>query len=99
MHYIVYYNEKPVATARRRETEKGIKLERFAVLKNYRGKSLASLLLRLIIEELISVNKKIYLHSQDKAVSFYKSHGFIIQGEKFSEAEIDHYLMIYQAKK
>ncbi|MBE9481624.1 MAG: GNAT family N-acetyltransferase, partial [Bacteroidetes bacterium] len=41
-HYLVYLEKKPVATARRRKTEKGIKLERFAILKDYRNKGMGT---------------------------------------------------------
>ena len=97
-HYLVYYNEIPAATARWRETEEGIKLERFAVLKEYRGKALASILLKMILEEVKMSKKKIYLHAQDSAVSFYENHKFEIIGEKFKEADIDHYKMVYKNK-
>jgi predicted GNAT family N-acyltransferase len=98
IHYLVLHNGKPVCTARWRETEKGIKLERFAVLKEYRGKSLGSVMLRYILEEVIPSKKKIYLHAQISAVNFYKAHGFETEGEKFTEAEIEHYTMVYPKK-
>jgi len=57
VHYLVYYDDKPVCTARWRETSEGVKLERFATLKKFRGKSLASVLLRYILEELTCLRK------------------------------------------
>lgn len=96
VHYLVFYNEKPVGTARWRETTEGIKLERFAVLKAYRGKSLASVLLKFMLEELTKLNKKIYLNSQITAQKFYEIHKFKIVGEKFIEADIIHYKMEYK---
>lgn len=98
-HYLVYVNEKPAATARWRETESGIKLERYAVLKNYRGKGLGGLLLRFMLEEVIPSGKEIYLHAQSAASKFYSCHGFKTEGKKFYEADIEHFKMVYRKQK
>lgn len=95
VHYMVYFDEKPVATARWRETKEGIKLERFAVLTEYRNKYIGAFLLVQILEELKKSKKRIYLHSQDTAVNFYKRNGFEIVGDSFIEANIVHFNMIY----
>lgn len=99
VHYLLKYNEKAAATARWRETDEGIKLERFAVLQKYRGKALASLILKHMLEELIPSKRKIYLNAQSAVEGFYKIHGFKRVGEKFVEAEIDHYKMEYSMQK
>jgi predicted GNAT family N-acyltransferase len=91
--YLLYFEGIPVATARWRETEKGIKLERFAVLKEFRNRGLGSELLKVVLNDLQNLDEKIYLHSQLKAVSYYERAGFIKVGEIFSEAGIEHYLM------
>jgi predicted GNAT family N-acyltransferase len=96
VHYVVYWDEIPCTTVRWRETEEGIKLERFAVLKKYRGKSLAALLLKIVLDELLKSKKKIYLHSQDSAAEFYKRYGFFVEGDSFTEADIVHYKMVYK---
>ena len=96
--YLVFYDEKPVATARWRETEEGIKLERFATLKKYRRKMLGALLLNLMLDEVVPKGKKIYLNAQVTAEKFYERHGFSRVGEMFSEANIDHYKMVYSKK-
>jgi predicted GNAT family N-acyltransferase len=36
-HYLAFYNNNPAGAARWRITENGVKLERFAVLKEFRG--------------------------------------------------------------
>lgn len=96
VHYLVYYDDKPVCTARWRETSEGVKLERFATLKKFRGKSLASVLLRYILEELTLSKKKLYMYAQVSAVSFYEAHNFEKKGEKFVEADLEHYMMEYK---
>ncbi|MEA2042333.1 MAG: GNAT family N-acetyltransferase [Bacteroidota bacterium] len=95
-HYLVTVDNIPVATARWRETQKGIKLERFAVLKSYRKKSLAGLLLNFILDELKPSGKNIYLHAQAQVERFYAGHGFKKSGEPFYEADIKHYFMEYK---
>jgi len=95
-HFLIELDGTPVGTARYRETEEGIKLERFAVIKEYRGKSLASLLVRMILDEVKPSKKQIYLYSQDTAVSFYEIHGFKKEGEAFEEANIQHFKMVYK---
>lgn len=94
-YYLLYYNDSPVATARWRKTAKGIKLERFASLKEYRNKGLGSQLLQKILKDVLPLNQKIYLHSQIKAITYYEREGFRKSGEKFVEANIEHYLMEY----
>jgi predicted GNAT family N-acyltransferase len=96
IHYLLSIEGEAVATARWRETEKGIKLERFATLISYRNKGLGAELLQDIMEEVLPAGKKIYLHSQIKAIPFYERHGFVKIGDMFTEAEIEHYKMIYQ---
>jgi predicted GNAT family N-acyltransferase len=91
--YLLFNDNKPIATARWRETEQGIKLERFAMLKEFRNKGFGMELLKEVLKDVQNQNKKIYLHSQLKAVSYYERAGFVKVGEKFTEAGIEHYLM------
>lgn len=103
-HYMLLLNaskEKqiPIGTARWRPTEKGIKLERFAVLKEYRNKGFGKIILNTILEDIIPLNKPIYLHAQDTAVNFYLKNGFKIEGKDFLEAKLKHYKMNYTNEK
>ena len=95
-HYLLYYDGKPVATARWQVTQKGIKPGRFAMLKEYRGKGIGSELLKRIMNDIIPLNKPIYLNSQVKAVNYYKRFGFVKKGDIFLEANIEHYLMEFE---
>ena len=92
-HYLLYYNDIPIATARWRQTKNGIKLERFATLKEYRNKGIGGNLVNYILKEVIPLKKTIYLNSQLKAVSLYERFGFVKEGEIFKEAEIEHFAM------
>ncbi len=94
-HYLIFDDNVPVASGRFRETEGGIKLERFAVVKKYRKSGLGKLLLLSMVNDLISSGRIIYLHSQESAVGFYERNGFVIEGEQFIEADIVHFKMVY----
>lgn len=94
-HYLAYVDGMPIGTARWRETDGGVKLERFAVLKDYRDRGAATALLIRILSEIESLGKPIYLHAQVQVVPFYEKFGFQAVGDEFIEADIRHYKMIY----
>jgi predicted GNAT family N-acyltransferase len=93
-HYLLLLGGKALATARWRETEKGIKLERFAVLPEFRNRGLGGIILKEVLNDVVKFGKTIYLHSQLRAVPFYERHGFEREGEVFYEAGMGHYFMI-----
>jgi predicted GNAT family N-acyltransferase len=99
LHYLAKVDEVPAGTARWRVTENGVKLERFAVQKEFRKRGVASALLETILDELLlQQQKKIYLHAQLPAMSLYEKFGFVKVGELFYEANIPHYKMEYIQK-
>ncbi len=93
-YVLAYVHKTPVGTARWRETDEGIKLERFAVLDGYRSLGIGRQLTEFIIGE-ISESQFIYLNSQESAIGFYKKLGFEPVGPRFEEAGILHQKMIY----
>lgn len=95
-HYLLADDGIPLATARWSVTEKGVKLERFAVPLTERNKGLGSILLKEVLKDVVLLKKKIYLHSQYTAVNLYLKNGFVIIGEPFEEAGIKHYYMEYK---
>jgi len=88
---------KACGTARWRNTPRGIKLERFAVLKNYRNKKVGQALVNAALENIssnpASEGKLLYLHAQLAAVTLYERFGFKKIGEQFEECNIMHYQM------
>ena len=98
-HFLVTDNNKAIATARHRKTEKGYKLERFAVLKSERGKGYGNLVLNAILKDLKDFPGLIYMHAQEQVLPFYEKIGFKKQGEIFEEAGIMHYKMRLDTKK
>lgn len=95
VHYLVKVDGVPVGTARWRETPKGIKLERFAVLASARGKGTGTVMLEKVMADVLPLNKRVYLHAQVTAVSYYLRAGFVVAGDLFYEAGIAHYMMEY----
>ena len=94
IHFLLIENKIPYATARYRKTEKGIKMERFAVLKSQRGKGYGLLILKEIIKDISKIDTIKYLHAQVQVVDFYEKVGFTKIGNKFDEVGIMHYKMI-----
>jgi predicted GNAT family N-acyltransferase len=92
-HFLALYDGVPAGTARWRQTDKGYKLERFAVLEEFRNKGVASALLKTVIADLPEKDKLIYLHAQLTAKGLYAKHGFTEIGEHFWEADIEHVKM------
>ena len=83
-----------VGTARYRRTDSGIKLERFAVLKQFRNLGIGKALVLFILEKL-KIKKFIYLIAQESVIGFYDNLGFDPIGEFFYEREIPRQKMVY----
>lgn len=96
IHYLGYLGDIPAGTARWRITKEGIKLERFAVLIEFRNKGVAASVLEKVLNDTKNAGVKIYLHAQVSAVGFYEKYGFKKEGPLFVEADIEHYKMCYQ---
>jgi predicted GNAT family N-acyltransferase len=92
-HYLLLLGGKAIATARWRETEQGIKLERFAVLPEFRSRGLGGIILKEVLNDVVPLEKTIYLHSQLRAVPFYERHGFVKEGNVLYEAGMAHHYM------
>jgi predicted GNAT family N-acyltransferase len=94
-HFIAKYNAEYAGTARYRKTGNGYKLERIAVLKQYRKHGIASALIQKMLKEL-PMSETIYLHAQTQAKVVYDKNNFTATGPLFDEAGIEHIKMIYQ---
>ncbi|MFN5325273.1 MAG: GNAT family N-acetyltransferase [Bacteroidota bacterium] len=95
IHYLGLINGIPAGTARWRVTKNGIKLERFAVLKELRYKGVAAAILKRVLTDTIPAGVPIYLHAQLTAQVFYEKHGFTKYGDIFEECNILHYKMFF----
>lgn len=98
IHVFATINGEVVSYARvyNDEAEKHVKIGRVVTAAKYRGKGLAS----EIIKECVKVGKENYgvgefwLDAQIHAITFYESLGFEIASERFIEAGIEHVRMV-----
>jgi predicted GNAT family N-acyltransferase len=96
-HFLAFFNGHPAGTARWRFTPNGVKLERFAVLKPYRGNGVGKGLVAKVIEDIASHEQakglKLYMHAQLTAIPLYEQFGFQKVGPQFEECNIQHFKM------
>jgi predicted GNAT family N-acyltransferase len=96
-HFLAKIDEQPAGTARWRFTDKGVKLERFAVLKHMRGAGVGYALVQAVISDIAASpetkGKKLYLHAQLDAMPLYAKFGFNKVGPMFEECNIQHFKM------
>ncbi|MCI4670758.1 MAG: GNAT family N-acetyltransferase [Bacteroidia bacterium] len=95
-HYLVHFNDQSVATARWRRTQTGgrYRIERIAVLKDFRRKKIGSFLVKAILND-IPKDKEIFVHTPVWSIPFFKSLGFKESGFEFEEAGINHKKLIF----
>ena len=93
-HFLATVDDIPAGAARRRKTDKGHKLERFAVLAEFRGIGVGRELVKAVLADLPDDVTYVYLHAQIQAVGLYQKLGFEIIGPEFEEAGIRHYKMV-----
>lgn len=96
IHYLGLWNGTPAGTARWRITKNGIKLERFAVLPEFRNKGVGAGILRKVLADTIPSGVPLYLHAQLTAQVFYERNGFEKHGDIFEECGILHYKMFFR---
>ena len=94
-HVLALSGNMPVGTGRWRKTSEGYKLERFAVLKEFRTKGIGRDIVKFVLDQIPSEDM-IYLHAQESVIKFYKDLGFTIIGSTFIEADIVHAKMVYK---
>lgn len=95
-HFIVLYENKSIGCARIRFVDKKAKLERIALLKNYRGKGFGKIVTKYLVKYCKKKNvKEIFMHSQYHLKDFYRKLGFKQRRKAFLEAGIKH-IQMYQ---
>jgi predicted GNAT family N-acyltransferase len=92
-HFLATVDGVPAGAARWRKTDKGYKLERFAVLEEFRG-GVGKELVKAVLNDLPPDATYVYIHAQLPAVTLYKRFGFEKTGPEFEEAGIRHYKMV-----
>ena len=94
--YLLYKDNKTIGTLRYRIVNGEYKIERFAILKEYRGKGYGLQTLNYLVDMLAKEFNPctITLNGQEKVIEFYKKGGFTPIGDMFQEAGINHVKMI-----
>ena len=94
--FLICLNDKAIGTIRYREVDGRYKVERFALLKEYRHKGYGRQAITYLVDMMGAKFNPctIYIHSIATIVEFYKSLGFEVVGDVFKEAGVDHYELI-----
>lgn len=83
-----------IAVARARTTSRGWKIERVAVARAERGRSVGAALVRHMLTQ-APPGQAVYVHAQESALGFWQRMGFVAQGPGFVEAGIPHRVMVW----
>jgi predicted GNAT family N-acyltransferase len=99
VHLLAEIDGEAAGTARWRPAsigrQRGVKLERFAVLPAFRGRGVGRALIAAAIEDAAASGARHFvLHAQAHLESLYASFGFTREGEVFDEAGIPHVRMV-----
>lgn len=97
-HFGVMVDGSIIGTCRVRLMGSAAKIERVAIIKEFRGKGVGQALMKYILNEL-GKNGDIELYklsSQSYAVPFYEKLGFRTRGPEFVEAGMPHYNMVLE---
>lgn len=94
-HILAYVNEQPIGTTRLRYLdEQTVKIERLAVLPEFRGQGIGHKIMAAALKFLTqSQVKTVQLHAQLYIKDLYLKLGFVQVGAIFKEAEILHVKM------
>ncbi|GAB5523246.1 MAG: GNAT family N-acetyltransferase [Roseivirga sp.] len=97
VHFIAFFDETPAGSCRYRQTEKGVRLERFVVAPQFRGKGVGKRLVQSSLGHIEANHRSpgllIYLHAQLEVMPLYSGYGFYKVGEMFLEANLEHFEM------
>jgi predicted GNAT family N-acyltransferase len=96
-HYLARVDGQPAGAARWRPTANGVKLERFAVLVDFRNQGVGEALVHQVVADVRAEAPdaaQVYLHAQLRAIPLYERTGFRKAGDMFEEADIQHYKMV-----
>jgi len=93
-HFLATRDGEPCGACRWRKTDKGYKLERFAVLKKFRGIGVGQELVKTVLSDLPEDASYVYMHAQLDAIPLYEKFNFEKVGAEFEEAGIRHYKMV-----
>jgi predicted GNAT family N-acyltransferase len=97
LHILGEIDREPIAAGRIRFLGDYAKLERICIRKAWRDRNLGHELVDFMMA--VARDKgfsKFKMHAQAHLTNFYGRHGFQTKGNLFYEANIPHYLMVYE---
>jgi predicted GNAT family N-acyltransferase len=99
-HFVVRKEGRIIATCRVRFLGSAAKIERMAVLKDFRKIGVGRILMRYVLNELGKTGdvQLFKLSAQSYAVPFYEKLGFKTRGSEYLDAGIPHYDMVLEKK-
>ncbi len=75
-------------------TDDGAKIQRMAVLKNFRSKGVGGKILEKLLDIIEKQNfERVYFSAQKTAKNFYEKYGFLSYGEEFEVVGLPHIMM------
>ena len=95
-HTILEVNKIPAGTARVKYSAEKAKIERVAILYEYRGKGFGKKMMEYVIKDIIYSGKvdQIVLGAQNHAIPFYEKMGFMVCGPEYMDGGIAHKDMV-----
>ena len=95
-HFAVKTDDRIIATCRVRRIGSAAKIERVAVLKEFRRMGIGQTLMKYILQVLPRQGdiQLLKLSSQADAVQFYEKLGFRTRGNEYMDAGMPHYDMV-----
>ncbi|MEM8898132.1 MAG: GNAT family N-acetyltransferase [Bacteroidota bacterium] len=95
-HYLAYLDGKAIGTGRWRRDLRAsrIKIERIAVLADYRKKGVGTALVKKMLEVTPDTVER-YVHTPIPTIGFFEKCGFVEEGEEFEEAGLPSVKMIF----
>jgi predicted GNAT family N-acyltransferase len=96
-HLLAYWKNQPIGTTRIRYlSPQTAKIERLAVLPEFRGKGIGIELMKTALEIIHNESiPEVIVYAQEYVKNLYLKLGFEIMGERFYEANIPHLKMMY----
>lgn len=93
-HFLIQENDDYIGTCRIFYNDKEATIGRVAVIRNHRNKGYAKFMMENAIEFIKKQDiDKIHIGAQVQALGFYEKLGFIVSGELYLDANIEHYPM------
>lgn len=89
-HYLLLEGNKPAGTARIYETANSLKIQRVCILESCHGRGYGRQLMEYILTDIQNDPRQVMLGAQLSVIPFYEKLGFVVCGEQYIDAGIQH---------